>query len=581
MIGVIPTSQHPDILVVGAGPTGLTLAIELARRGVPFRIIDREVERTKTSRAIGTQARTVEVFHLMGIPESALEPAARPRALRFAERDRTLARITFGDGQPGAPRLISMDESDTERVLEERLEQLGGRVERCTQLLGFQVDGERVTATLQGPDGTSEIEIRFLVGADGAHSTVRREAGITFAGEAYQERFLLADLDLDWDLPHDEGHIWIGDDGLVAAIPLPGERRYRVIVPLPPTYTVKEYESEAEIAAEAETFLGQRTGVPLRRVGDPVWASAFRIQRRQADRYRWGPVFLAGDAAHVHSPVGGQGMNTGIQDAFNLGWKLALAARDQAAPGLLDTYQAERHPIARGVLRGTHLGTRLFLAQNSLMRAVREHVVPAIVEIPPVRHRILAAVSQLTINYRGSPLSVDADNREEDRRWLLRNARGPRAGDRVPDATLIDTHGSQPVALFDLISQGWILLIFPGDEARAGAIGALDSVARQVREAVGDAVGAYLVLSRPASDGATETVLLDPSRKVADVFGARQGLVALVRPDGYLGYRGRLEQSGELASYLARVFAMRLREADIGPKRTSNPGDSSTVLDVP
>ena len=289
---------------------------------------------------------------------------------------------------------------------------------------GFASKGSGSPQPCEGPGGTSELETRFLVGADGAHSTVRHEAGIGFAGAAYPERFLLADLDLDWDLPHDEGHIWIGDDGLVAAIPLPGERRYRVIVPLPPAYAAKEYESEAEIAAEAETLLGQRTGVTLRRIGDPVWASAFRIQRRQADRYRRGPVFLAGDAAHVHSPVGGQGMNTGIQDAFNLGWKLALAARDQAAPGLLDTYQAERHPIARGVLRGTHLGTRLFLAQNPLMRAVRERAVPAIVGITPIRRRMLAAVSQLSIGYRGSPLSVDADDTEEARGWLRRTARG-------------------------------------------------------------------------------------------------------------------------------------------------------------
>src|SRR5215210_5047830 len=426
----------PITLIVGAGPTGLTLAVELARRGVPFRIIDREPERTRTSRAIGTQARTVEVFRLMGIPETALQPAARPRALRFAERDRTLARIAFDDGLPGAsPRLISMDESDTERVLEQRLGQLGGQVEWSTQLLGFRVDGERVSASLEGPDGTSELETRFLVGADGAHSTVRHEAGIRFAGAAYSERFLLADLDLDWDLPHDEGHIWIGDDGLVAAIPLPGERRYRVIVPLPPAYAAKEYACEAEIAAEAETLLRQRTGVTLVRIGDPAWASAFRIQRRQADRYRRGPVFLAGDAAHVHSPVGGQGMNTGIQDAFNLGWKLALAARDQAAPGLLDTYQAERHPIARSVLRGTHLGTQLVLAQNPLMRAVRKRAVPAVVNIPPVRRRILTAVSQLAIGYRGSFLSVDADDREEPRGWLHRDALGFRAGDRVPDVT--------------------------------------------------------------------------------------------------------------------------------------------------
>src|SRR5918995_373113 len=338
--------HHPTTLIVGAGPTGLTLAIELARRGVPIRIIDRGAERTRTSRAIGTQARTVEGFRLLGIPES-------------------------------------------------------------------------------------ELETRFLVGADGAHSVVRHEAGIGFAGAAYPERFLLADLDLEWDLPHDEGHIWIGDDGLVAAIPLPAARRYRVIVPLPPAYATKEYKSEAEIAAEAETLLGQRTGVTLRRIGDPVWASAFRIQRRQADRYRQGPIFLAGDAAHIHSPVGGQGMNTGIQDAFNLGWKLALAARGQAAPGLLDSYQAERHPIARGVLRGTHLGTRLILAQNPVMRAVREQAVPLFVNIPAVRRCILTTVSQLSIGYRASPLSVDADDQEA--RGLLggRGARGLQAGDRV------------------------------------------------------------------------------------------------------------------------------------------------------
>jgi 2-polyprenyl-6-methoxyphenol hydroxylase-like FAD-dependent oxidoreductase len=558
----------PITLVVGAGPTGLTLAVELARRGVPFRIIDREVERTKTSRAIGTQARTVEVFGMMGIPETALEPAARPRALRFAERDRTLARITLGDGRPGAPpRLISMDEFDTERVLEQRLEQLGGRVERSTELLGFRVDGERVTATLRGPGGTSELEARFLVGADGAHSKVRREAGIGFAGAAYPERFLLADLDLDWNLPHDEGHIWIGDDGLVAAIPLPSERRYRVIVPLPPAYAAKEYESEAEIAAEAETLLGQRTGVALRRIGTPVWASAFRIQRRQADHYRRGPVFLAGDAAHVHSPVGGQGMNTGIQDSFNLGWKLALAARDQAAPGLLDTYEAERHPIARGVLQGTHLGTRLFLAQNPLMQAVREHAVPALVNIPLVRHRILAAVSQLSIGYRGSSLSVDADDQEEARGLLHRDARGLQAGDRVPNATLMDAEHGAPVALFDLISQGWTLLLFRGDQATPETIDSLERIARQVQDAVGDAVNSYLVLGTPAKGDAAATALLDPAHEVSRVFAARKGLVALVRPDGYLGYRGRLDQPGELASYLARVFAMQLREAQTGSTR--------------
>jgi 2-polyprenyl-6-methoxyphenol hydroxylase-like FAD-dependent oxidoreductase len=555
-------TAHPItlVLIVGAGPTGLTMAIELARRGIPFRLIDREAERPATSRAIGTQARTVEVFRLMGIPETALEPAARPRALRFAERDRTLARIVLDDRQ-GAPRLISMDESDTERVLEERLEELGGRVERSTELTGFRIDRDRVIAALLGPDGASQVRSEFLVGADGAHSTVRRLAGIEFAGEAYPERFLLADLDLDWALPHDEGHIWIGDDGLVAVIPLPGARRYRLIVPLPPADSTKEYESEAEIAAAAETLLRLRTEMALRRIGDPLWASAFRIQRRQAEHYRRGPVFLAGDAAHVHSPVGGQGMNTGIQDAFNLGWKLALAARGQAAPGLLDSYQAERHPIARGVLRGTHLGTQLILAQNPVMRAVREQAVPAIVNVTPIRRRILAAVSQLSITYRGSPLSVDADALVGARGPFRRDARRLRAGDRVPDASLIDASSGESVALFDLFARGWTLLLVPGDSAAPDAIARLEQIVRQVQDAVGDAVRSYLVL-QTFTNGDASTVLLDPSGEVTRTIGARNGLVMLVRPDGYLGYRGRPDQSGDLASYLGRIFSMRIREAE-------------------
>jgi 2-polyprenyl-6-methoxyphenol hydroxylase-like FAD-dependent oxidoreductase len=199
-----------------------------------------------------------------------------------------------------------MDESDTERVLEECLVQLGGRIEQSTELTAFRIDGDRVVATVVGPDGEFQVETRFLVGADGAHSTVRRRAGIGFEGANYPERFLLVDTDIDWELPHDEGHIWIGNEGLVAVVPLPGERRYRVIVPLPPDQSATEFESDVAIAAVAEAVLRQRSGIASRRIGQPAWASTFRIQRRQATQYREGPVFLAGDAAHVHSPVGGR-----------------------------------------------------------------------------------------------------------------------------------------------------------------------------------------------------------------------------------------------------------------------------------
>jgi 2-polyprenyl-6-methoxyphenol hydroxylase-like FAD-dependent oxidoreductase len=569
----LPETRHPipdtPVLIVGAGPTGLTLAIELARRGIPFRLIDRDARRAETSRAIGTQARTIEVFRIMGIPASALHPAVWPRALRFAELDRTLARLVLRNQSGASLQLASMDESDTERVLEERLAQLGGRIEQSSEMTAFRIDGDQVIATVQTPQGESRITAHFLIGADGAHSAVRRGAGIGFAGEQYPERFLLVDLDIDWDLAHDEGHVWIGDDGLVAAIPLPGEGRYRVIVPLPPEDAEREYASEAEIAALAESLLRQRSGIALRRVGDPVWASAFRIQRRQAERYRAGPVFLAGEAAHVHSPVGGQGMNTGIQDAFNLGWKLALAVRRLAAPGLLDTYEAERYPIARGVLQGTHLGTRIALARHPVMRTLREYVVPAVTRLAPIRRRFLAAISQVGIGYRGSTLAIDAAPAEDGRGWLHRGPGGIEAGDRVPDLPLVASATGEQTMLYELIARGWILLCMPGRDASPDGSAACERIVAVARETVGREVQGFLVASASRELPAALPMLLDPTGDVGRIFGAGSGLVVLIRPDGYLGFRGHPDQAGELASYLARIFAMQLREPATSPGQSS------------
>jgi 2-polyprenyl-6-methoxyphenol hydroxylase-like FAD-dependent oxidoreductase len=530
----------------------LTLGIELARRQIPFRLIDRKVERALSSRALGTQPRTIEVFRLMGIPESALQPAVRPRAFRFMEGRRRLAEIEF------ATSAIVMNEADTERVLQERLESYGGRVEWGTALESFRLEGDRVIASLAGPNGVKTVGARFLVGCDGANSTVRRDAGIGFTGATYAERFLLADLELDWEMSHDEATIWFGDEaGLAAAIPIPGERRWRLIVALPVAESdLPVRETEGEIAARAVEELRRRAEIPLRVVGDPLWASSFRIHRKLADRYRAGPVFLAGDAAHIHSPIGGQGMNTGIQDAFNLGWKLALAVNDQAAPGLLDSYGRERRPVAEVVLRGTNAAARLLAGANPVSRVLREWVLPVVTDLPPVRRQLFAAISELNVGYPDSPLSVAAP--APTRRALPTRERGLRPGQRVPDATLLDGRSGESLSLFDLISEGWVLLLFPGDRDGAETSRALEEVARQVRAMVGDAVRPYFVPGRIPPANTEATVVIDPVGEVARVFGVGDGLVALMRPDGYLGFRGRPDQVGEVASYLARVFAMRM-----------------------
>ncbi len=539
-----------DVLIVGAGPTGLTLGIELARRNVSFLLIERDTIPPTTSRAIGLQTRTAEMLRILGVPRSALQPSIQPRALCLEEGPRTLACIMFDAADTDGVTLTVIDESDTERILQARLEALGGAVQRGTELLSYRDEGDGVAATLRDASGEREVRARYLVGADGAHSLVRRLAGIPFEGAAYPEQFILADLDIDWSLPHDTAHVWIGGEQLAAVLPLPAANRYRAILPLAPATVLPANPSEAQIGELAIQELRERTGVPLQVQGAPVWASAFRISRRQAPQYRKGPVFLAGDAAHVHSPIGGQGMNTGIQDACNLGWKLALAARGQAAPGLLDTYDAERGPVAHEVLRNTDLATRAVLSRNDVMREVRRRLIPLLAGSPRVRQRLMPILGQLNVTYRGSFLAVDAGSVRRRRSGLL-------AGDRVPDQGLQTADGN-PIRLYDLLANGWTLLLFAGADATPGRHRALRELAAVSQSVVGDAVQPVRIVPAAGDVMANSATLLDAHNEAATCFGAGAGLALLIRPDGYLGYRGALEDTGAFASYLARVFALRL-----------------------
>src|SRR5829696_3668057 len=434
------------VFIVGAGPTGLALAAQLQSFGIPFRIVDRAPDRARESRALAVQARTLELLQLVGVADALVARGNTSARLMLHFEGGAGAEVRLGGfaaADTRFPFILFVSQAETEALLGAHLTSRGVTIERGVELSDFAADAEGVDAVLRRSDGNEErVRTQYLVGCDGAHSAVRKRSGIPFEGDAYLQDFMLGDVEADARsgavLQPDTLHSFAGRWGTAMFFPLGRPATWRVIAmsgsaarrpattPGPREEPLAGDLSLADLQAVVDGATDG--GVRLR---DPVWLAHFRLHHRQAARYREGRVFLAGDAGHIHSPVGGQGMNTGIQDAFNLGWKLALAAQDQAAPGLLDTYQAERHPIARSVLRGTHLGTRLVLAQNPLMRAVRERAVPAVVNIPPVRRRILTAVSQLAINYRGSSLSVDADDRAESRGRLHRDAGGLRAGDRV------------------------------------------------------------------------------------------------------------------------------------------------------
>ena len=360
-----------QVLIVGAGPTGLVLACELLSQGIDVRIIDKNDGAVLETRAIGMHARTLEALDSMGIVERFLDHGQRVRWFRWHSGGRLIA--SFDLSCSGSPFgfLLDIPQNVTELLLRERVAELGGAIEQSTELMGFTQEADRVLATVQDPLGeTRTVTAGYLVGCDGAHSRVRHELGLAFDGHAYAQNWLLADVLVDWERAEDSVQAMFHRD-MPPLIGFPMQnRRWRLTVP----YAGDRAEGPPTLD-EFQEFVNQR--VPERpRISAPTWLSCFRVHRRSTRSYRSGRALLAGDAVHVHSPAGGQGMNTGMMDAHNLGWKLALVASGQAHHELLDTYGEERGPVAVSVLRLTHGLVRIGTLQSGFACTLRDNLLP-------------------------------------------------------------------------------------------------------------------------------------------------------------------------------------------------------------
>jgi FAD binding domain len=397
---------------------------------------------------------------------------------------------------------------------------VGVAVERGVELVGLASDGDAVSVRLRGDDGREEAtSSRFVVGCDGAHSAVREAAGIGFEGGSYPQTFVLADAECD-GIERDAAHAFLSDRGLLFFFPLGTPASWRLLAMRPPHDRTPPGAPVLlnEVQALADTYTAGRV-----RLHDPVWMTNFRLHHRAAVHYRAGRVFLAGDAAHVHSPAGGQGMNTGIQDAVNLGWKLAHVLRGWAKPAMLDTYEQERAPVGRRVLRFTDRAFTIATSTNPLVRFARARLAPAL--IPMVfksragRAAAFRTISELGIRYRDSALSLEGPTgqRREFRR-------GPRAGDRLPDGSVL--HDGRMTSLHSVVAEaGWHLLL-------CGLADAWRAVA-SVNEWHG------VVAVHRISTADAPNVVYDPGGKVLRRLGLGPGDAAhyLVRPDGHIGYR--------------------------------------------
>jgi 2-polyprenyl-6-methoxyphenol hydroxylase-like FAD-dependent oxidoreductase len=529
---------RPGVLVVGAGPTGLALAAQLEALGATVRIVDRQLDRVHESRALVVLPRTLEVLRGLGISEKLVERGNDAVQLQMHFGGKLVRTRLFDIGleDTAYPFLLFVSQAETEAVLNEHLAACGVHVERGVELVALTAEERQVACTLRHKDGTTErLRVGYLVGCDGAHSSVRRLAGIPFEGGSYPQTFVLADLEVEGGLERDAAHSFIGAAGMLFFFPLGRPASWRMGGMRPSLPGASEPEEPAEPSlAELQAIADAFTGGTLR-LRDPVWCTYFRLHHRQAVRYRAGRVFLAGDAAHVHSPAGAQGMNTGIQDAWNLGWKLALADRGVADEALLDSYQPERWPIGRFVLRFTDRATGIATADTPVVRLIRTGIAPRFLGIalrlPRLRAFGFRTVAQLRINYRGSPAVEEGPP-------ALR--RGPRAGDRLPDAHIVENGRDRWMQEALTTPTYHLLLCGPAASWNNHQVG-------RVTEQYAGLVRVHR-LAREAAGG----VLHDARREAFARLGVEQAAHYLVRPDGHIGYRSGATDLGGLERHLAR-----------------------------
>lgn len=529
-----------DVLVVGAGPVGLTAATELVRHGVRVRVVDRLATAPQYAKAVGVQPRTLEMWERTGLLADALDEAIPMRGQIVYVDGAEVARLDMSLPPDVPYAFMSLPQYVTERLLTAQLARHGTAVERPVELVGFEQDADGVTARLRTPDGEQVERTAFLVGADGAHSAVRKGLGLDFSGGAFAEEYMLGDVELDWTQPpgyavrairHHEGH----DDGLVA-IPLPGHRRYRISMLAPPELATAPTEAVAHgMEAGRAPELHHLQAVLDRLAPEPAtagamrWSSLFRISHRIVDRYGAGRAFVAGDAAHIHPPTGAQGMNTGIQDSMNLAWKLALAVDGVAAPGLLESYDAERRPVGEEVVGRTV-----------------QHARDGFEADPDDPSTVIRREAQLLVNYRESPVvsrSVTAPNL------------APRAGDRAPDCRGLRRPGvTDPVRLFEVLAGTAHTLLYYADAAEhVDAVPALSTAAAEWPAPLRLLV--VLAASLDVDPVRVGVACLLDDGAFAAAYGVRGGDGVVVRPDGYLGLVAHPLTVEGLADHLRRVAA--------------------------
>jgi 2-polyprenyl-6-methoxyphenol hydroxylase-like FAD-dependent oxidoreductase len=540
-----------DVLIIGAGPTGLLLAAQLARFGINLRLVDQKPQPDHQSRAISVFARTLEIFDKLGVAEEMIKRGRQLHGINLYADGKRIAHVGLDSIDSFFPFVLSLPQSETEKILTQLVESLGVKIERNVTFTALEQDSDSVTATLWHPDGWEEhCRATWLVGCDGARSAVRKAASLVDNSNNIPALFLLADAETHWQLEKNEFHVFFSSKGELAAFPLPQDDYWRIILDFPADTEapsnpdIKFFEQQSYERTQLQAFFNQ-----------PDWISSFRVRQRIVNKCRTERVFVAGDALASHSPVGGQGMNTGLQDAYNLAWKLALVIQNQASSNLLDSYQAEREPISKSLLTFTELATRGVILSNPVLKQIRRYLASFLTSFSSVQQFIANTLSELNINYAHSPIvSEDKNFSLTSLIDSLRFRYGLKAGERAPDVIIETVSGSKRLhqVLSDLKHN---LLLFDGLHTKKENYSRLSQIVREIQEQYPH-INAHLILWEsqiPDILDWHQSILLDPEGKCHQHYRAFSECLYLIRPDSYIGYRCHGTDVSKLLMHLQKI----------------------------
>ena len=519
-----------DVLIVGAGPTGLMMACQLAINNIPFQIIDKNEDHTTQSRALVIQARSVEILNLMGISEEAIQQGKITKAIGAFFNGKKVLRVivnNMGQGLTRFPYLLMLEQSHTEKLLVKFLSDHGHNVRRQIELKSFSQDNNGVISILNLPDGKeSTIKTKYLIGADGAHSIVREQLKIPFGGKTYEQSLFVLDCKAEVDIPEDEMYLTFSDKAFGGFFPLTNGR-WRILGNIP-----REFEGKQEITFEdISKDFAERVHMNVN-LYDPQWISAYHSHHRYASTFRQDRCFLTGDAAHIHSPVGAQGMNTGLQDAYNLAWKLVLVLKRKGKDSLLDTFTEERVTIARNLVRSTDRVFNVVTAENIFIKVFKLYIIPVVLKlIAPLFQKLkfiqrfaFKLISEIGINYRKGSLSQNASLGRFPRQ-------APKPGDRLPFITFRNDKNEEINIQELLRGKFFCLFVFSATEPK-------------------ELIESFKFFENLIS---IEMIPLSPKTEILHKrFGIKDNGYYLIRPDMYIAYRANKFDPQHLAKYLSK-----------------------------